>query len=304
MTCSRLWDITITETPCPGASWIRRSTLRDSRAPRAEVGSSRITILRPKAMARALATACRWPPLIRPVSTSAPGRFISRRLMSSSASRAMSLSLTQPQFPKYKQINSEGCKLWVKEESMKPIRVPDLAPEQLTALEDLYRSTRSVRLRTRAQMVLLAAERGLTAREIAEIVRSSEETVRRWLKRYLAEGVEGLSDAPQPGAPRKVTEEYCERLVQAVRRRPRSLGLPFSLWTLRRLADYMAEQTGIRVEYETVRVHLKAVGIVLSRPQHTIASPDTEYALKKRRSKKPATVSGREITSTTLTSST
>jgi transposase len=206
--------------------------------------------------------------------------------------------------PKYKQINSEGCKLWVKEESMKPIRVPDLAPEQLAELEELYRSTRSVRLRTRAQMVLLAAEQRLTAREIAEIVRSSEETVRRWLKRYLAEGVEGLSDAPQPGAPRKVTKEYCERLVHAVRRRPRSLGLPFSLWTLRRLADYMAEQTGIRVEYETVRVHLKAVGIVLSRPQHTITSPDPEYALKKRRSKKPARVSGREITSTTPTSST
>ena len=187
---------------------------------------------------------------------------------------------------------------------MKPIRVPDLTPKQLAELEELYRSTRNVRLRTRAQMVLLAAERGLTAAQIAEIVRSSEETVRRWLKRYLAEGVEGLSDAPQPGAPRKVTEEYCERLVQAVRRRPRSLGLPFSLWTLRRLADYMAEQTGIRVEYETVRVHLKAAGIVLSRPQHTITSPDPEYALKKRRSKRPATASGREITSTTLTSST
>jgi transposase len=139
------------------------------------------------------------------------------------------------EFTKYKQINSVGCTLWAKEESMKPICVPDLAPEQLTELEESYRSTRSVRLGTRAQMVLLAAERGLTAREIAEIVRSSEETVRRWLKRYLAEGVEGLSDAPQPGAPRKVTEEYRERLVQAVRRRPGSLGLPFSLWTLRRL---------------------------------------------------------------------
>ena len=164
---------------------------------------------------------------------------------------------------------------------MKPIRVPNLAPEQLAELEELYRSTRSVRLRTRAQMVLLAAERRLTAAEIAKIVRASEETVRRWLKRYLAEGVEGLSDAPQPGAPRKVTAEYREQLVQAVRRRPRSLGLPFSLWTLRRLADYMAERTGIRVEYETVRVHLKAEGIVLSRPQHTITSPDPEYALKK-----------------------
>jgi hypothetical protein len=66
----------------------------------------------------------------------------------------------------------------------------------------------------------------------------------------------------------------------------------------------MAERTGIRVEYETVRVHLKAEGIVLSRPQHTITSPDPEYALKKRRSKKPATASNREITSTTATSST
>ena len=177
-----------------------------------------------------------------------------------------------------------------KEEPMKPIRIPTLTTEQIGALEELYRTTRDARLRTRAQMVLLAAERRSTAAEIAEIVRASEETVRRWLKRYLAEGIEGLHDAPHPGAPRKVTAEYRELLVHAVRCRPRGLGLPFSLWTLRRLADHMAERTGIRVEYETVRLHLKAKGIVLSRPQHTITSPDPEYALKKRRSKKPATV--------------
>lgn len=188
---------------------------------------------------------------------------------------------------------------------MRPIRIPTLSPEQLDALEKLYRTTREARLRTRAQMVLLAAEQRLSAAEIAEIVRASEETVRRWLKRYLAEGVEGLRDVPHPGAPRKVTEEYRELLVQVVRRRPRSLGLPFSVWTLRRLADYMAEQTGIRVEHETtVRLHLKAAGIVLSRPQHTITSPDPEYALKKRRSKRPATTSERETSSTTPTSST
>ena len=169
-----------------------------------------------------------------------------------------------------------------KEEPMKPIRIPTLDSERLSELEEFYRTTREARLRTRAQMVLLAAEQQLVAEEIAGLVRSSEETVRRWLKRYLAEGVEGLRDVPHPGAPRKVTAEYRERLVQAVRRRPRSLGLPFSLWTLRRLADHMAEQTGIlRVQYETVRLHLKACGIVLSRPQHTITSPDPEYALKK-----------------------
>ena len=43
---------------------------------------------------------------------------------------------------------------------MKPIRIPALGPEQLHALEELYRTTRDVRLRTRAQMILLAAESG------------------------------------------------------------------------------------------------------------------------------------------------
>ena len=72
---------------------------------------------------------------------------------------------------------------------MRPIKIPALTPNQLAGLEELYRTTRDARLRTRAQMILLAAERRMTAAEIAEIVRASEETVRRWLKRYLAEGV-------------------------------------------------------------------------------------------------------------------
>ena len=55
------------------------------------------------------------------------------------------------------------------------------------------------------------------------------------------------------------------------------------MWTLARLADYMGEHTSIRVGAETVRVHLKENEIVLSRPQHTISSPDPEYTVKKRR---------------------
>jgi len=166
---------------------------------------------------------------------------------------------------------------------MKAIRVPPLNSDQQEELDTLYRKTKDPRLRTRAQMVLLSVERDLTAQEISEIVRESHATVLRWLKRYMAEGVEGLKDAPRPGKPSKVTDEYRQRLVEAVRRRPRSLGLEFSLWTLQRLADYMAEQTGIRVSDETVRRQLKKAGIVLSRPQHTISSPDPEYKVKKRR---------------------
>jgi hypothetical protein len=38
----------------------------------------------------------------------------------------------------------------------------------------------------------------------------------------------------------------------------------------------MAEETGIRVSDETVHRQLKTEGIVLSRPQHKISSPDPE----------------------------
>lgn len=70
-------------------------------------------------------------------------------------------------------------------------------------------------------------------------------------------------------------------MLEVVRQRPRSLGQPYSLWTLQRLADYLAEQTGIRVSHVTVRAYLKAADIVLSRPQHKITSPDPEYEVKK-----------------------
>jgi transposase len=161
---------------------------------------------------------------------------------------------------------------------------------QSKALDQLYRTTKDPRLRTRAQMVFLAAEHGLKVPQIAAIVRESEATVLRWLKRYRAEGMEGLQDAPRPGRPAEMTAAYRAELLASVRRRPRSLHLPFSLWTLQRLADYLAERTGLRVSDETVRRALKAAGIVLSRPQHQISSPDPEYAVKKRRLKRPAII--------------
>jgi transposase len=171
----------------------------------------------------------------------------------------------------------------------KPLEIPVPTAEELKDLETLYRTTRDVRLRTRVQIVLLAGEQRMTAPAIARIVREDDQTVRNWLKRYLAEGIEGLKDRPMPGAPPKITQEYKEQLLAAVRRRPRSLEQPYSMWTLQRLADYLAEQTGIRVSVETVRQVLKASEIVMSRPQHKISSPDPEYLLKKRRLKRQET---------------
>ena len=93
-----------------------------------------------------------------------------------------------------------------------------VSEEEHAELDRLYRHTGKPRLRTRAQMILLALVQKLCAPEIAPLVRTCEQTVRNWIKRFNAEGVEGLKDRPQVREPVKVTPEYRERLFGAVRR--------------------------------------------------------------------------------------
>jgi transposase len=68
-------------------------------------------------------------------------------------------------------------------------------------LERVVRS-RTVERRAveRARIVLAAAE-GRSAARIASEVGCSEQTVKKWRRRYEADGLPGLRDAPRPGRP-------------------------------------------------------------------------------------------------------
>lgn len=70
-------------------------------------------------------------------------------------------------------------------------------------------------MRTYAQIVLLAGAQQLITPAIAAIVREDDQTVHNWLRRYLAEGIEGLKDRPMPGTPPKSTKAHEEQLLGA-----------------------------------------------------------------------------------------
>jgi transposase len=164
------------------------------------------------------------------------------------------------------------------------LRLIRKSDDEVTEVRTLYHTTKDVRIRTRAQIILLAFD-GLSAPTIAKIVDMSGEGVRHHLRRYRDEGIQGLYDKDRSGRPRTATPEYIEAAMTALRRRPRALGLSFSLWTLDRLLDYLTEQTGITVSDETLRTHLLEQGFSFSRPQHKVSSPDPDYVQKKRRLK-------------------
>jgi transposase len=101
---------------------------------------------------------------------------------------------------------------------------PKLAPLVLTdaergALEALVRKrTVSQSLAQRARIVLACAEDSGTVPLTAVAARLgvSREMIRKWRVRFAEDGMEGLTDAPRPGAPRKITDEQVEVAVTRV----------------------------------------------------------------------------------------
>jgi hypothetical protein len=74
-----------------------------------------------------------------------------------------------------------------------------------------------------------------------------------------------------------------KRLLSIIEQDPRRLRCPFSNWTAPLLAEYLAQETGIRLDESRIRHYLHAHAYSLLRPVLTVASPDPEYDSKRAR---------------------
>jgi len=64
----------------------------------------------------------------------------------------------------------------------------------------------------RARIILLCAQ-GRSIQDVADDLAINRGTVGKWRTRFLQSGLDGLVDAPRPGAPRKITDEDVERVI-------------------------------------------------------------------------------------------
>ena len=111
--------------------------------------------------------------------------------------------------------------------------------------EDLARMARSRTLGAglvrRAQIVMHALE-GLKAPEISARMGLCGATVRHWLKRFNARGLDGLEEDVRTGRPPTYSAEQRSAVIDTALTRPADLGLPFASWTLDRLVAHLAER--------------------------------------------------------------
>jgi transposase len=147
------------------------------------------------------------------------------------------------------------------------------------ALEREYRTSADRQLRQSSHIVLLAYQLETQA-QVAAVVRCSPQTVWRVLTRFREGGPAALARCPSRQSYQKsVTPAWKAALAQAMERSPEACGVPRPTWTAPLLAEYLAEQTGIRVSERSVRRYLGQLGYRLGRPTYTMqpkaaAQPD------------------------------
>lgn len=74
------------------------------------------------------------------------------------------------------------------------------------------RPTTAQAMALRARIIMECAE-GWSNGEVAEELGVTRATVGKWRRRFLEMGLDGLVDAPRPGAPRTITDEGVERVI-------------------------------------------------------------------------------------------
>ena len=147
-----------------------------------------------------------------------------------------------------------------------------LSPDETATLESWIRSgTMEQRTVFRAK-IILAANSGDSSKKIADDLHTTEATVCKWRRRFFKSGIQGLSDAPRPGAV-PVYDQYTEKRVLEMLDKAVPQG--YATWSGPLLAQALGD-VSVHQVWRILRTHL----ISLARRHSWCVSTDPEFGAK------------------------
>jgi transposase len=169
------------------------------------------------------------------------------------------------------------------EVAMRPaeVFVRELSPDEGSRLKSISRKAKYQSKRQRA-MILLASSTGMSAPQIAALVRTDESHVRKVIHAFNAEGFGSLDPDYRGGRPKKTTPEQRDQIIAVARARPDTQGVALTRWSLAKLSEHLAG-IGIVLSAEALRQTLRAAGLSHQRTRSWKWSPDPEFAPKAER---------------------
>jgi len=149
-----------------------------------------------------------------------------------------------------------------------PVRARRLSDEEGRRLQQIVRRGKHGSVRVRRAMIITASASasGTLVSAIARLVAAGEDTVRDVIHLFNDRGLAALDPRWAGGRPRLISDDDVEVIGAAASTRPEKLGQPFTHWSLRKLAGYLAgRDRPVRIGRERLRHLLHARGISFQR---------------------------------------
>ena len=156
-----------------------------------------------------------------------------------------------------------------------PVRARRLTDQEGRRLQQIVRRGKHGSVRVRRAMIIMASASGTLAQAIARLVAADEDTVRAMIHAFNQKGLAALDPQWAGGRPRLISDEAIEVIVTAATTRPEKLGQPFTRWSLRKLAAFLADGPWpVATGQERLRQILRARGISFQRTRTWKESAD------------------------------
>lgn len=127
-------------------------------------------------------------------------------------------------------------------------------------------------------LIILMSDSRDTIASIAQHLGCGTDTVVRVRRLYRKGGIKALHPIKPPGRASRATPPFIEQMKRAVQTNPMRLGYGFSTWSAVRLAEHLAQVTGIRFSDDQLRRLLHQHGFSVHRPKHTLKGKRDESA--------------------------
>jgi len=96
----------------------------------------------------------------------------------------------------------------------RPLQVLELTEAEIAQLTAWSRRPTTARAIAERARIILASASGASNADVAAGLGVNSHTVSKWRTRFLAQRLDGLLDAPRPGAPRTITDGDVERVIR------------------------------------------------------------------------------------------
>ena len=162
-----------------------------------------------------------------------------------------------------------------------PVRARRLSDQEGRRLQQIVRRGKHGSVRVRRAMIIMASASGTLVPAIARLVAADEDTVRDVIHLFNDKGLAALDPQWAGGRPRLISDNDVEVIVAAATTRPETLGAPFTRWSLRKLAAYLAGQDRpVVIGRERLRQILHERGISFQRTRTWKESRDPDRDAK------------------------